>query len=136
MDRDRPDLTKQRHIPFMEWHPDPSQALTAAEMLRGVEGIVDATAETPILLRVRYNLLQVCLEQIENALIDSGFHLSNRPLYAIKRALYYYTEETQRANNGCPRGDSNCTRKIFIDHYQRRDHSLQDPRPEHWRKYL
>ena len=136
MDRDRPDLIKQRHIHFVEWHPDANQSHTAAEMLSDVEGILEATAETPILLRVRYDLLQVCLEQIESALIETGFHISNSPLHAIKRALYYYTEETQRANNGCPRGDSNCTRKIFIDHYQRRDHSLQDPRPEHWRKYL
>ncbi len=136
MDRDRQELIKERLIHFVELHPDPNQAATAAEMLCDVEGILEVEPETPIQLRVRYHLLQVCLEQIEQALTDTGFHLSNRPIHAIRRALYYYTEETQRANNGCPRGDSNCTRKIFIDHYHRRDHSLRDPRPHHWRKYL
>jgi hypothetical protein len=136
MDRENSDLIKQRQVPFMELHPDPDQAATAAEMLIDVEGILDAEALSPTLLNVRYHLLEVSLEQIESALTETGFHLSNRPIYALKRALYYYTEETQRANNGCPRGESNCTRKIFIDRYRRRDHSLRDPRPEHWRKYL
>ena len=54
----------------------------------------------------------------------------------MKRALYYYTETTLRANCGCPQGTSNCTKKVFALHYQQRDHSCRDHRPEHWRRYL
>ena len=136
MDADDLENLKDRQIFFDELHPDPNQAQTAALMLDGIPGIRSVRSETPILLRIRYNLLDISLEQIESALIETGFHLDNGLLFRLRRALYYYTEETQRANNGCDRGDSNCTRKIFIDQYQRRNHALKDPRPEHWRKYL
>ena len=74
--------------------------------------------------------------EIETALTEAGYHLSSRLLYKLKRALHYYTEETERANNGCPRGDSNCTQRIFISHYGRHAHGCRDHRPDHWRKYL
>ncbi|MCP3867977.1 MAG: hypothetical protein GY703_07780 [Gammaproteobacteria bacterium] len=136
MENDEQELTKTRQIEFSELHPDPAQAQTAALLLEDVEGVLEATAESPILLRLRYNLLQISLEQVETALTAAGFHISTRLMCAIKRALCYYTEETQRSNNGCPKGESNCTRKVFINRYQRRNHALRDPRPDHWRKYL
>ena len=130
------DSVKQRQVLFNELHPDPDQAGTAAELLKGIDGILEATAESSVLLQIRYNVLQISLEQIETGLVETGFHLSNRLIYALKRALYHYTEETQRANSGCPRGDCNCTKKVFIERYSQRDHRLKDQRPEHWRKYL
>lgn len=129
-------LIKEREIAFMEFHPNPDQADTAAQLLRDVDGVTEAAAVDPLLLRVRYNVLQISLEQIEAGLAELGFHLSGRILDKVRRALYYYTEETQRANNGCPRGDSNCTRNVFVNRYSRLDHNCRDPRPEHWRKYL
>ena len=136
MERSESDLIKQRQIGFNEMHPDPNQAQTAADMLSGVTGILEARAESPAVLSLRYDVLQVTLEEIEIALIETGFHVSNTLMFKLRRALSYYTEEVQRANHGLVRGDSNCTQKIFIDHYQRQNHSLRDPRPEHWRKYL
>ena len=136
MEIDETEIVKQRQIAFDALHPDSNQARTAALMLTDVRGILDATDQAPTLLDLRYNVLDISLEQIEHALSDSGFHLSNGLLDKLRRALYYYTEETQRANSGCQRGDPNCTREVFINNYQRRDHSLKDPRPEHWRKYL
>lgn len=130
------EFIKQREVLFNELHPDPNQAQTACGMLAGVAGILEVNAESPLLLRVRYNLLQVSLEQIEAGLTETGFHISTSLICALRRALYYYVEETQRANSGCPRGDSNCTRKIFVERYSQRDHTLKDHRPEHWRKYL
>lgn len=136
MDIVESEFIKQRQLVFTELHPDPNQAHTAAELLLGIEGIISAEAESRLLLNVRYNVMQITLEQIEAGLLETGFHLSSKLLYALKRALYYYTEETQRANNGCPHGDSNCTKKIFVVRYTHRDHTLQDHRPEHWRKYF
>jgi hypothetical protein len=136
MDTEATELIKIRQIAFTELHPDPNQALTAALMLADVDGVLEAGAESPTLLNIHYNILEISLEQIETALTETGFHLSSRLIYRLQRALYYYTEDVQRANNGCRRGDSNCTRKIFIERYQHRDHTLRDPRPEHWRKYL
>ncbi len=136
MDTVEKDLIKCREIAFAALHPDPAQAHTAALMLAEVQGIIKTSAVSPTLLQVDYHVLHVSLEQIEEALVEVGFHLSSRLIYRVKRALYYYTEETQRANNGCPRGRGACTQKIFINRYSIRDHGCRDHRPEHWRKYL
>jgi len=136
MNAEDSEFIKQRQVFFAELHPYPNQAQAAADLLLGIEGIISASAESRLLLNVRYNVMQISLEQIETGLVEIGFHLSSKLLYALKRALYYYTEETQRANNGCPHGKSNCTKKVFVDRYAHRDHTLQDHRPEYWRKYF
>jgi hypothetical protein len=130
------DLVKNRDIHFVEFHPDPNQAETAAMLLADVEGIIEATPHSATHLQVSYKLMSVSLEQIETGLTAMGLHIDNRLLYRIKRALYHYTEETERVNLGCTRSDSKCTRTIFADRYQRMNHKLRDQRPEHWRKYL
>ena len=129
-------VIKEREIAFMELHPNPDQADTAAQLLRDINGVLEAAATEPILLRVRYNVLQISLEQIETGLAELGFHLSGKVLDKMRRALYYYTEETQRANSGCSGGESNCTRNVFVNRYTRLDHDCRDLRPEHWREYL
>ena len=136
MNVDDSQLIKQRQVFFAEMHPFPDQAQAAADLLLGIEGIISASAESQLLLNVRYNVMRISLEQIVTGLTEIGFHLSSKLLHALKRALYYYTEETQRANNGCPQGDTNCTKKIFVVRYAHKDHTLQDHRPEYWRKYF
>lgn len=136
MDTGDTDVIKQREIVFTELHPDPEQAHSAARLLVDIEGVIEAYAEHRLLLRIRYHVLQISLEQIEGALVDCGFHLSSKLIHKISRALYYYTEEIQRANNGCSDDDHNSTRKIFINRYEHRNHGCADRRPEHWRKYL
>jgi hypothetical protein len=130
------DFVKHREIGFDELHPDPDQARTASLQLVGVPGIVEVEAVSPTLLRVRYDVMRITLEQIEAALDEAGFHLDNRLLLRLVRALWYYTEEVQRANHGCPRGRTNCTQKIYITRYQHVAHGCRDRRPEHWRQYL
>ncbi|EGW53980.1 hypothetical protein [Candidatus Endoriftia persephonae] len=136
METGSPEFTKHREIHFVELHPDPQQAQTAALLLADVEGIDRIEPVAPSHLRISYNLLEVSLEQIEIGLTEVGLHLDNRLYFRLKRALYYYTEETQRSNMGCSRSDSKCTRRIFAERYQRQDHSCRDHRPEHWRRYL
>ncbi|MCG8428615.1 MAG: hypothetical protein MI754_14775 [Chromatiales bacterium] len=136
MKRDDTDTIKQREIAFTDFHPDPNQAETAAQMLIEISGVLEAHSAGPTLLIVRYNVLEISLEQIERGLIDTGFHLSGRLLHKLKRALYYYTEETQRANCGCSDADmSQTTREIFIKYHSNRAHGCKDLRPEHWRHY-
>ena len=130
------DLVKHRDIHFVDLHPDPNQSETAAMLLSEIEGIVGIEQRSPTHLHISYQLMAVSLEQIEQGLTAMGLHIDNRLLYRLMRALYYYTEETERANLGCRRNDSKCTRQIFADRYQRQNHDLRDQRPEHWRKYL
>jgi hypothetical protein len=127
---------RHREIAFCELHPDPRQAESAALALADMQGVIHVQLESPLFLSISYNVLQITLEQIEARLCKMGFHLDNRLVYRLKRALAYYTEETVRVNNGCAKGESNCTQKIFADRYARGDHGCRDHRPEHWRRYL
>ncbi len=127
---------KQRDILFNPLHEDENQAQTACEMLRDLEGILLAEALSPTHLVVRYELHLFTLEEIEELLAAVGFHLDNNLLIKLKRALYCYTEETERANLGCPKGQSNCTREAYINRYQQLPHGCRDTRPDFWRDYL
>ena len=136
MEANADSLLKHREIAFSKLHPDPNQAQTATLLFSDLEGIKHVHFVSPTFMRISYDVLHITLEQIESILTDLGFHLDNRLIYRMKRALYYYTEETQRANNGCVRGDANCTQKVFIKRYQTIKHGCRDQRPTHWRKYL
>ncbi|NCA70945.1 MAG: hypothetical protein EOM91_12715 [Sphingobacteriia bacterium] len=136
MDISDADRIKHREIPFEAIHPDPQQADTAARFLSDVSGILEAEPVAPTLLRVRYDVLLTSLEEIEEALTEIGLHLDNGLFLRMRRALHYYTEETLRANCGCPRGESNCTKKVFAKRYELIEHGCRDQRPEHWRRYL
>jgi hypothetical protein len=127
---------KHREIAFRELHPNANQAQTAAGFLADVDGVLASEPASPTLLRVRYDVLAVTLKEMEDALRELGLHLDNRLMLRLKRALCYYTEETLRANCGCPDGPSNCTKKIFATRYQHMEHGCRDQRPEHWRRYL
>ncbi|MDJ0740409.1 MAG: hypothetical protein QNJ91_11865 [Gammaproteobacteria bacterium] len=129
-------LFKQREITFCTLHPDPDQPGSAAALLIDIEGVTEVRVLDDATLRVHYHLAVICLADIEILLEERGFHLDNGLVYKIKRALFHYTEETQRANLGCPKGDPNCTEKVFVNRYRNRDHGCQDERPDHWRRYL
>ena len=129
-------LCKVREIVFSTLHPDEDQAGSAVALLADVAGIHNAQAISPSTLEVAYHLLEITLEEIESLLTSGGFHLDNGLVYKLRRALHHYTEETQRANLGCAKGEANCTQKVFINRYFQRDHGCQDDRPEHQRRYL
>lgn len=136
MDTSEQDFIKQREIVFCDLHPNPQQAQTATLFLAEVEGVLRVAPLSPNLLEVQYDLLQVTLKQIEDALEEIGLHLDSSLLFRIRRALHHYTEDTQRQNMGCKQGESNCTRRVFALRYQILNHGCRDDRPEYWRRYL
>jgi len=136
MSSDTVGLIKHREILFAALQPEPKPAHTAVLLLSDVTGIIHLHPHSDLRLQVGYDIQRVCLQAIEEALIEVGFHLDNSLLPKLKRALYYYTEEVQQENLGCGRGGSNCTQKVFINRYQRMAHGCRDDRPDHWRKYL
>lgn len=129
-------LNKKREVVFSSLHPDPNQAGSAAEMLLQLDGVDHVDVLGPGTLEVHYQLLKICLAEIEQLLEKRGFHLDNRLVCKVKRALYYYTEETQRANLGVTKDEAHSTQKVFVNRYRNREHGCQDERPEHWRRYL
>ena len=72
---------------------------------------------------------------LETVLIRLGYHLDNRLIHRMKRALYRYSEETQRANLGVSENTDNTT-QVFVKRYSINHHGCRDKRPDHWRKYL
>ncbi len=131
-----PDRVKHREILFRGPHPDPHQAQSAALLLSDLDGItrVHLAQANSMLLCVSYDVHIICLQFIEEILIEMGYHLDNNLMVKVKRAIYYYTEQVERETHGCKSG--NCTRNIFIENYRRHTHGCRDERPEHWRKYL
>ena len=129
-------MLKQRDIIFHPLHPEPNPARSAALMLNDVDGVQHVEAMTDTRLLIRYDLRRITLAIIEEALREVGFHLDNALLIKLRRALHHYSEETERANLGCPACQNKTTREIFIKHYRARRHGCRDPRPAHWRQYL
>ena len=128
-------LVKHREIRFCRLHSDTTQAHSASLILSDVEGIHRVQPVEPHLLHISYDLSRITLNIIEEALEELGYHLDNSLMHKLKRALYAYTEETQRANLGLE--DTCCADKqMFINRYLRRRHGCRDERPEHWRNYL
>jgi len=136
MDTQGDGLIKEREIAFCTLHPDPDQAGSAARLLAQIDGVQRVAVVDAGVLVVAYDLLATCLAEIEQLLEQDGLHLHNGLMYKIRRALHHYTEETQRANLGCKRGETNCTEKVFVNRYRKREHGCQDERPDYWRRYL
>ncbi|MBU0501262.1 MAG: hypothetical protein KJ558_00255 [Gammaproteobacteria bacterium] len=128
---------KQREIPFCKLHPDTDQAGTAALLLQDIPGVQHVKQLSPTLLSIRYDLAEIGIRQIEELLVELGFHLAGNLMQRLMRALHYYAEETQLANMamGCVDCDSARTRKIFIERYARLCHGCRDPHSEIWRHY-
>ncbi len=129
-------IKKKREIIFSDMHPNSNQAQSALRMLENIPGILKLEAIHPLQLNLHYDIRYLCLADIEEALTEVGFHLDNSLILRLKRALYSYTESTERANIGCERCQDQNTRDVFIDRYQQQRHGCRDPRPNHWRDYL
>ena len=135
MDRDTSELVRHREIRFCHLHPDTQQAHSASLMLSDVDGVHLVRPHDSYLLHLSYDITLLNLNLLEDVLIDLGFHLDNSLMTKLKRALYYYTEEVERANLGideCGHAD----RQVFINRYLKLRHGCRDERPEHWRNYL
>ena len=129
------DLVKRRELRFCHLHPDPNQARSALLLLADAEGILDISFTDELSLFISYDVRQLTLQGIETVLTRLGYHLDNRLINRMKRALYNYSEETQRANLGVSE-NADTTTKVFVKRYTTNYHGCRDKRPEHWRKYL
>jgi len=100
-----------------------------------VVGIESVRQASPLAIEVIYDLRRVTLECIECALVELGYHLDNSLLCKLKRALFYYTEDTQRENLAVTQECQVTQQDVFINRYQHLTHGCRDPQPEYWREY-
>lgn len=116
-------------------HLKPEAALL---LLVDGKGIKQVTLLDENRISISYDLYCISLMQVETALSQSGFHLDNSILSKLKRALYYFAEDTERRNRGlkkltCSPG---CAAKVFVSSYKNHKHGCRDHRPDHLRRYL
>lgn len=130
------DFIKQHEIHFQNVDPAANDAREALRLLMDVQGVESIRALTPDCIQVRYDIRQITLQVFETALSEVGFHLDNGLLSKMKRALFYYTEETQLVNWGYQHGQANSTLDIFVSCYNQREHGCRDERPDYLRRYL
>lgn len=135
MDSTIAELLKQREIAFCPLHPDNNQAQSASLILVDVVGVHEVKPVTRDILHVTYNLQFITLKIIEEAFVELGFHLDNSLFAKLKRALFYYSEETQLANLGYDHPHTKSTTEIFINRYDHLLHGCRDKRPPFYRHY-
>ena len=114
---------------------DHDPAASAIALLNDIEGIIETAHLHPFGIHVTYHLAKITLSDIEDALQEVGFHLDNSVLSKLKRALFYYAEDTQLANLGYDHSESKSTLEIFINRYNQLQHGCRDERPVHYRHY-
>jgi len=100
-----------------------------------VNGVHEVRPLNQHLLHVTYNIRYITLKTIEGALSELGFHLDNSLFAKLKRALFYYSEDTQLANLGYDHAESKSTTEIFISRYDQLLHGCRDKRPLFYRHY-
>ena len=135
MDLANIDFIKQHEIHFRNVDPTANDARETLLLLMDIQGIADIRALTLDCVQVRYDIRQITLQVIESALVEVGFHLDNSLLSKMKRALFYYTEETQLVNLGYQHNQASSTLDIFVSCYNQRQHGCRDERPEYLRHY-
>lgn len=127
-------LRKERTIHFAEIPP--GQVLEAADFLGGLSGLQLLARPEELNIVVRYDLHDHSLEELENALIDKGFHLAFTLISKLLRALYYYAEETELHNLEAPqRLLKRSQNQAYIQAWERHSHGDHDDTPPEWREY-
>ncbi len=134
-------VVKRREIRFAALHSDPDQAETARQLLADSRTVLSVERRGEGCLCISYDLRQVTLCDIEDALQELGFHLDNSLLCRLKRALYHFTEGNERAALGATSvraqwAEPNDPRDVFVRHYLQHRHGCRDERPKIWREYL
>ena len=134
MDSGNTNLIKSREIDFCAPYPEKDHSREASLIVVELEGVHSVNPITTTQLSVSYDVSLITLQVIEEILTELGHHLSNRLFHKLKRALYYYIEETERINLGLKGSCKDC-HTYYINRYQRLRHGCRDERPEHWRNY-
>lgn len=128
------DLKKQREILFSKFPP--GQVPEAAYDLQRL-GEIDVQAKyDKHALGVTYDLTEHTLRELDEHLIDKGFHLDNTLMSKLTRALIYYIEETQLHNIGAPeRRTKRSAQEAYVHAWENHPHGDHDETPPEWREY-
>ncbi len=128
------DLYKKREILFAKFPP--GQAPEAADDLRRMDELEVETQYDKRLIDVAYDLRQHTLRELDEHLVDKGYHLDNTLMTKLTRALIYYVEDTQLHNIGAPEKlIKPSAQEAYIKAWEHHPHGDHDDTPVEWREY-
>lgn len=128
-----PDLHKEREIAFAKFPP--GQVPDAADDLAHIEH-VEAEAHTEErAVAVRYSLADHTLRELEDHLVDKGYHLDNTLMSKLVRAFVHYVEETQLHNLEAPERLIKKSHEAYVHAWEQHPHGDRDDTPPEWREY-
>jgi hypothetical protein len=127
------DLRKQREIQFSKFPP--AQVPEAADQLQRLERLqADAELEKRA-VAVAYSLADYTLVELEEHLIERGFHLDNTLFSKLVRALVHYSEEVQVRNLQAPERLIKRPDEAYVHAWEQHAHGDHDDTPPEWREY-
>lgn len=128
------DLHKKREILFAKFPP--GQVPEAADDLKRLDEIDVAPQYERRAVDVGYDLQQHTLRELEDHLVDKGYHLDNTLMSKLTRALIHYVEETQLHNLEAPEKRlKRSSEKAYVQAWEHRPHGDHDDTPPEWREY-
>jgi hypothetical protein len=128
------DLKKHREILFSKFPP--GQVPEAAGDLQLLDEVGIEPKYEKRSLGVAYDLQNHTLQELDELLIDKGYHLDNTLMSKLTRALIYYVEETQLHNLGVPeRLLKRSSQEAYVKAWEHRPHGDHDDTPPEWREY-
>ena len=128
------DLKKKREILFAKFPP--GQVPEAADDLQHLEEINVEPKHDKRSLGVSYDLTRHTLRELDEHLVDKGFHLDNTLMSKLTRALVYYIEDTQLHNIEAPeRRLKRSSQEAYVKAWEQRPHGDHDDTPPEWREY-
>lgn len=128
------ELKKNREILFSKFPP--GQVPEAADDL-GRLGEIDLQAKLEKrVLGVGYDLGRHTLRELDEHLVEKGYHLDNTLFTKLTRALIYYVEDTQLHNIGAPEKRlKRSAQEAYVQAWQQHPHGDHDDTPPEWREY-
>lgn len=127
------ELYKEREILFAKFPPgqvpEASDHLSAKEAL-DVEPHVEKRT-----VAVGYELTDYTLSDLEEELVEKGYHLDNTLFSKLTRALIHYVEETQLHNLDAPEYRLKRSDEAYVRAWEQHPHGDHDDTPPEWREY-
>ena len=127
-------LYKEREILFAKFPP--GQVPEASDHLAAKEALTVAPHLEKRSVGVGYELTHYTLSDLEEELVDQGYHLDNTLLSKLIRAFVHYIEETELHNlEATERPRKKSQNQAYTQAWERHPHGDHDDTPPEWREY-
>ena len=128
------DLRKNREILFAKFPP--GQVPEAADDLQRIEEVDVRPKFEKRAVGVSYDVTVHTLRELDDHLVDRGYHLDNTLMSKLTRALVYYVEDTQLHNMSAPEKRlKRSSQEAYVKAWEHHPHGDHDDTPPEWREH-